>query len=121
MQKRNLYDIMQDPNIPADKKRMILDQLQQQAEPDSAMLPAAGAVLIDASVGTAGGAGVNRYARHLFDDVAKEGTLLGKVTTPQFLRHLLGNVMGGGAALAAVAAYDKYNKTHNYKDPLEGL
>ena len=63
MNQRDLYDMMQDPDIPADHKRAVLNQLQQQAEPDSSMPTTVAALLADAAAGTAAGSWLNKGDR----------------------------------------------------------
>ena len=125
MKRGDLYDMMQDPNIPAEHKRAVLRQLQEQTEPTSS-LPAAGAALLaDAAAGTAAGRFLDRH--HTFDNVAKPGTFtgdhmpwLGRTFKPSTLRSLAGNV-GGGAIMGLLAAglVDHFTKKKKYQDPLE--
>src|SRR5574343_213602 len=149
MQNRNLYDIMQDPNIPADRKRMILDQLQQQAKPDSSMPATIAALLADAAAGTVAGSWLNKGDRAdryfggisswLQDKVqppppdasfgpvkpgviSRARTKIASAMSPKTFAHLSGNVLGGmGMGVLTAALVDGTLNQDKYKDPLEGL
>ena len=140
----DLYAMLQDPSIPEARKRAVLSQIQQQAEPDSS-LPATGAALVaDAAAGTLAGKWLEPRAERYFKRPAdwlsahvgsmvpaadigptkppmipRIRNAVASSLTPKNMAHLGGNIVGGaGMGIIASMLVDSMRNKKKYQDPL---